>query len=71
MADKKRKELLLRRLKEGLLKIRMGAFLDRPKTDKETAEGEGNGLKYGVSSMQGWRIEMEGNESNMGHCVLM
>ncbi|OXU21617.1 hypothetical protein TSAR_001379 [Trichomalopsis sarcophagae] len=37
----------------------MGAFLDTPKTDKYNEHGEGNGLKYGVASMQGWRLEME------------
>jgi protein phosphatase 1B len=37
----------------------MGAFLDKPKTDKQTDGGSGNGLRYGVSSMQGWRVEME------------
>lgn len=39
--------------------IGMGAFLDKPKTDKFNEHGEGNGLRYAVSSMQGWRIEME------------
>ncbi|CAB0031666.1 unnamed protein product [Trichogramma brassicae] len=37
----------------------MGAFLDTPKTEKYNESGEGNGLKYGVASMQGWRTEME------------
>lgn len=37
----------------------MGAFLDKPKTDKILEDGNGNGLRYGVASMQGWRIEME------------
>lgn len=37
----------------------MGAFLDTPKTDKYNEHGEGNGLRYGVASMQGWRSEME------------
>ncbi|KAI4487950.1 hypothetical protein M0802_011654 [Mischocyttarus mexicanus] len=37
----------------------MGAFLDTPKTDKYNEHGAGNGLRYGVSSMQGWRLEME------------
>jgi protein phosphatase 1B len=37
----------------------MGAFLDKPKTDKHNENGEGNGLRYGLSSMQGWRVEME------------
>uniref|UniRef100_A0A7N8WUG9 protein-serine/threonine phosphatase n=1 Tax=Mastacembelus armatus TaxID=205130 RepID=A0A7N8WUG9_9TELE len=37
----------------------MGAFLDKPKTEKQNSHGEGNGLRYGLSSMQGWRVEME------------
>lgn len=37
----------------------MGAFLDKPKTEKQNDEGAGNGLRFAVSSMQGWRIEME------------
>jgi len=37
----------------------MGGFLDKPKIDKHNEHGEGNGLIYGVGSMQGWRCEME------------
>ena len=37
----------------------MGAFLEKPKTEKSTNVGEGKGLRYGVSAMQGWRMEME------------
>lgn len=37
----------------------MGALLEKPVTEKETLIGEANGLKYGVSGMQGWRTEME------------
>ncbi|XP_075902335.1 protein phosphatase 1B isoform X2 [Nelusetta ayraudi] len=37
----------------------MGAFLDKPKTEKHNLHGKGNGLCYGLSSMQGWRVEME------------
>lgn len=37
----------------------MGAFLDKPKTDKYNETGCGNGLRFALSSMQGWRIEME------------
>lgn len=44
----------------------MGAFLDKPKTDKHTDKGEGNGLRYGLSSMQGWRVEMED-----AHCAVI
>jgi protein phosphatase 1B len=37
----------------------MGAFLDKPKTEKHNEGGEGNGMRYALSSMQGWRVEME------------
>ncbi|XP_076392414.1 protein phosphatase 1B isoform X2 [Megachile rotundata] len=37
----------------------MGSLLDTPKTDKYNEHGAGNGLRYGVASMQGWRMEME------------
>ncbi|XP_076064925.1 protein phosphatase alphabet isoform X2 [Oratosquilla oratoria] len=43
----------------------MGAFLDKPKTDKHNEHGVGNGLHYGLASMQGWRIEMED-----AHCAV-
>lgn len=37
----------------------MGAFLDKPKMEKYNSHGEGNNMRYGLSSMQGWRVEME------------
>ena len=37
----------------------MGAFLDKPKTEKHNERGSGNGLRFALSSMQGWRVEME------------
>lgn len=37
----------------------MGSFLDKPKTEKTNESGHGNELRYGLSAMQGWRIEME------------
>ncbi|CAG0918907.1 unnamed protein product [Notodromas monacha] len=37
----------------------MGSFLDKPKTEKHSEAGDGNGMRFGLSSMQGWRIEME------------
>ena len=37
----------------------MGAFLERPKTEKHNESGEGNSLRFGLASMQGWRIEQE------------
>nr|CAG4641591.1 EOG090X03VW [Eurycercus lamellatus] len=42
---------------------RMGGFLDKPKTEKSQESGSGNGLNYGVVSMQGWRVEMEDSHS--------
>lgn len=44
----------------------MGAFLDKPETEKYVEHGFGNGLSYGLSSMQGWRIEMED-----AHCAVV
>lgn len=37
----------------------MGNFLERPKTEKHNASGKAPGLEYYMSSMQGWRLEME------------
>jgi len=37
----------------------MGAFLDKPKVEKQNEDGKGNELEYAVSSMQGWRVDME------------
>ncbi|KAI3820605.1 hypothetical protein L1987_08153 [Smallanthus sonchifolius] len=37
----------------------MGMYLSTPKTDKTSEDGENDKLKYGASSMQGWRHSME------------
>lgn len=37
----------------------MGSFLDKPRTEKTSIDGDGNGLKFATSSIQGWRVEME------------
>ena len=37
----------------------MGAFLEKPKTEKAVSDGEAKNLRWGVSAMQGWRLEME------------
>lgn len=38
----------------------MGTLLDKPVTEKEhTESGTAHNLHYGVSSMQGWRVDME------------
>lgn len=42
---------------------KMGGFLEKPETEKQAQEGHGNGLRYCVSSMQGWRLEMEDSHS--------
>jgi serine/threonine protein phosphatase PrpC len=37
----------------------MGSFLDHPIVEKDSSVGEANGLQWGVSAMQGWRVSME------------
>jgi len=37
----------------------MGAFLEKPKTEKTSHFENGTTLSYGLSAMQGWRIDME------------
>ena len=37
----------------------MGAFLDKPITEKEYHVGAGNGVEWAVAHMQGWRVSME------------
>lgn len=37
----------------------MGAFLDKPLTDKTCNSQEANGMRAYSCSMQGWRITME------------
>ncbi|KAI7724978.1 hypothetical protein M8C21_011199 [Ambrosia artemisiifolia] len=37
----------------------MGTYLSTPKTDKTSEDGENERLRYGASSMQGWRTTME------------
>ena len=41
----------------------MGLFLDKPKREKTVESGEGNGLQFAVSAMQGWRVDMEDSHS--------
>ena len=38
---------------------RMGIYLSSPKTEKECEDGGNGRLRYGLSSMQGWRMSME------------
>lgn len=38
----------------------MGAFLDKPETEKTTSTGTtSDGMPYAMSCMQGWRMHME------------
>ncbi|KAJ9167644.1 hypothetical protein P3X46_019261 [Hevea brasiliensis] len=37
----------------------MGIYLSSPKTEKFSEDGENDRLRYGLSSMQGWRATME------------
>uniref|UniRef100_A0A7C9EXU5 protein-serine/threonine phosphatase n=1 Tax=Opuntia streptacantha TaxID=393608 RepID=A0A7C9EXU5_OPUST len=37
----------------------MGTYLSKPKTEKVSEDGENDRLRYGLSSMQGWRSSME------------
>lgn len=37
----------------------MGIYLSTPKTEKLSEDGENNRLRFGLSSMQGWRANME------------
>ena len=50
----------------------MGSFLDTPIVEKNSDVGEGNDLKWGVSAMQGWRVNMEDShvhESDLGEAA--
>ena len=37
----------------------MGIYLSTPKTEKFSEDGGNGRLRYGLSSMQGWRAPME------------
>lgn len=37
----------------------MGIYLSTPKTEKFSEDGGNSGVRYGLSSMQGWRATME------------
>jgi protein phosphatase 1G len=37
----------------------MGTYLSSPKTEKLSEDGENDKLRFGLSSMQGWRATME------------
>lgn len=41
------------------LQLEMGVYLSTPKTGKASEDGENDSLRYGLSSMQGWRATME------------
>lgn len=44
----------------------MGTYLSTPKTDKVSEDGENERVRYGSSSMQGWRATMEDAVSSNG-----
>lgn len=46
----------------------MGVYLSTPKTEKSSEDGENEDLRYGVSSMQGWRTTMEDAVSSYVNC---
>ncbi|KDO55351.1 hypothetical protein CISIN_1g034361mg [Citrus sinensis] len=37
----------------------MGVYLSTPKTEKFSEDGQNENVRYGLSSMQGWRATME------------
>ncbi|KAK4784966.1 hypothetical protein SAY86_001655 [Trapa natans] len=41
------------------LVVEMGVYLSTPKTEKFSDDGENHRLRFGLSSMQGWRTTME------------
>jgi len=45
----------------------MGIYLSKPNTTKSSQVGDGPSLKYGVSSMQGWRMTMEDSHISEPH----
>lgn len=42
----------------------MGIYLSSPKTEKFSEDGGNPRLRFGLSSMQGWRASMEDAVSN-------
>ncbi|KAG6734124.1 hypothetical protein I3842_01G257400 [Carya illinoinensis] len=44
---------------DGIVPVGMGIYLSAPKTEKVSEDGENDRLRYGFSSMQGWRATME------------
>ena len=52
-------KLLIAVFRSQISLCNMGQQLDKPKTEKEEESGTANGLKYALSAMQGWRLEME------------
>lgn len=50
--------LLIKVLVSSLLDT-MGTYLSKPKTEKVSQDGENHRVRYGLSSMQGWRTSME------------
>lgn len=53
---------------DGIVPVGMGIYLSAPKTEKVSEDGENDRLRYGFSSMQGWRATMEDAVSSL--CIL-
>lgn len=49
----------------------MGIYLSTPKTEKFSEDGENDRVRYGLSSMQGWRATMEDAVSNLVEALLL
>ena len=43
-------------------KTNMGIYLSSPDTRKHSVDGQGNGVAFGASSMQGWRLNHEDSQ---------
>ncbi|CAI9260237.1 unnamed protein product [Lactuca saligna] len=51
--------IFISQTQSGNLGKKMGTYLSTPKTEKFSEDGENGRVKYGLSSMQGWRATME------------
>lgn len=47
--------------------LQMGIYLSTPKTEKLSEDGENSRLRFGLSSMQGWRATMEDAVSSLSN----
>jgi protein phosphatase 1B len=52
----------------------MGSYLEKPVTSKHSYASEENGMRFGASAMQGWRVEMEDAHTiieKIGECIVI